>query len=329
MNAIQTKIMQMYEDFMKANKVQENQPLAFNVLTRDNGSTFTQEDCVFITKDGKQFMFGTQCVANIGEVLSLCAAVDFLPSDFFTSRVQYEDELAKYAKTPNDEAYYFPSTRFGFNIIDIISINAFPPQDEDKMIGSKEVVAGGVRYFAGQTDNGYVFKDFNAIEKKEGICYIAECAWDDTKDDFITLTPDNTFKMIYEGSVATYESAHNFVRDTLHSQFKAFATMANFDLYQKFIDKITDYILQEVDWCCFSTMLNDMDLDEELDIFLADEFVEFAKKRIKQDNDGTDIDDTLADRLFGFLGDTCYRHDDFSLTSWDDLLDKWENEPNY
>jgi hypothetical protein len=76
-------------------------------------------------------------------------------------------------------------------------------------------------------------------------------------------------------------------------------------------------------------MLNDMDLYEELDMFLADEFVEFAKKRIKQDNDGTDIDDTLADRLFGFLGDTCYRHDDFSLTSWDDLLDKWENEPNY
>jgi hypothetical protein len=328
MNAIQTKIMQMYENFMSSQHPQENQPLAFNVLTRDNGTTFIQEDCVFITKDGKQFMFGVHCVASIGELLSLCANVDFLPSDFNTDMI-YRSELSKYTTTPEDDEYYFPLNDFEFNIIDITSILAFPPQNEDKMIGSKEVVAGGVRYFAGQTDNGYVFKDFNAIEKKEGICYIAECAWDNTKDDFITLTPDNTFKMIDEGSVATYESAHNFVRDTLHSQFNAFATMANFDLYRKFIDKITDYILQEVDWCCFSTMLNDMDLYEELDMFLADEFVEFAKKRIKQDNDGTDIDDTLADRLFGFLGDTCYRHDDFSLTSWDDLLDKWENEPNY
>lgn len=328
MNAIQTKIMQMYENFMSSQHPQENQPLAFNVLTRDNGSTFIQEDCVFITKDGKQFMFGTQCVANIGELLSLCAAVDFLPADFNTDMI-YRSELSKYTTTPNDESYYFPSTRFGFNIIDITSINAFPPQDEDKMIGSKEVVAGGVRYFAGQTDNGYVFKDFNAIEKKEGICYIAECAWDDTKDDFITLTPDNTFKFIYEGSVVTYNSARSQVRNLLHSYFPAFTTLATFDLYQKFIEKITDYILQEVDWQCFSTMLNDMDLEEELDIFLADEFVEFAKKRIKQDNDDTDIDDTLADRLFGFLGENCYRNDDFSLTSWDDLLDKWENEPNY
>ena len=323
MNAIETKLLNLCQDWVDKNGRQL--PFAVNVLTINNFSGEIQEDCIFITKDGKPFLYGTNAVSSVGEMVSLLSNVDFLPSDFDTME-EYKHEIVKYMD--KDGEYYFRPNRFGFNIIDIIDIVPCTIQKEP-IIGKKQVVKGGVRYYADSTDNGYVFKDFNAIKKKEGICYIAECAWDDTKDEFITLTPDNTFEMIYNGSVVTYDSARNFVRDTISSNCPAFATLANFDLYQKFIDKITDYILQEVDWQCFSTMLNDMDLDEELDIFLADEFVEFAKKRIKQDNDDTDIDDTLADRLFGFLGENCYRNDDFSLTSWDDLLDKWEDEPNY
>ena len=316
----------MYENFMGSHKVQDGQPIAFNVLTRDNRSTFTQEDCVFITKGGKRFMFGTQCVANIGEVLSLCAAVDFLPSDFPNERSGYEDELARYAETPNDEAYYFPSTRFGFNIIDIFSINVFPPQDDEVIVGRKEVVEGGVRYYPESTDNGYCFKDFNAIKAKKGVCYIAECAWDGTKEDFVELTPDNTYKMIHEGGVETYDTGFNSVFDLVHGQFPAFATTANSKLWEKFVGKITDYVFEEVDWCCFSTFLNEMDLYEELNIFLADEFVEYTKKRIKQDDIDVEINDDFADELFDFLGEECYRNEDYSLTDWDALIDMWESQ---
>ena len=200
-----------------------------------------------------------------------------------------------------------------------------------EMIGTKENVKGGVKYTPGQTDQGYVFKDYDAIKKKEGICYIAECGFDDSKDDTLLLTPDNTWEHINAGAVVTYKSAFDYTKDYIRTLFPNFACYGNMNLFYEFVGKITDYILQEVDWQCFSTMLNEMDLEEELDYFLQDKFAEFAKKRFKEDGDDTECEDNedLFDKLSNYLGHYCYRNDDYSLTNWDRLIDRWENEPNH
>lgn len=204
-----------------------------------------------------------------------------------------------------------------------------------EMIGTKKIVEGGVKYTPDHTEQGYVFKDLNAIKKKEGICYIAECGFSDSEDGTLLLTPDNTWEHIDSGAVVTYESARQQVKDLAGDCFPKFRvanfTKQNNDLFYEFIGKITDYILQEVDWQCFSTMLDGMDLEEELDYFLQDKFAEFAKKRFEQDGDDTTYEDNedLFDKLTNYLGRYCYRNDDYSLTDWDSLIDRWETEPNY
>lgn len=321
---IETKLLNMYHEHVKLNG--EHYPTAVNVLVRHSNGVI-DNDCVFITKDGKPTMFGTQAVASISEVVALCSPIDFLPEEFMCME-EYCNEINKYIVTKEDEEYYFPNHRFAFTILDIKSFLILPIAEGENVLGRKEVVEGGIKYTPEQTDNGHVFKDYDAIEKREGVCYIAECGFDEGE---LVLTPDNTWEKIHNGSVVTYASAADEVRTLICAYYPEFATMANFDLLEGFVVKITDCILQEVDWQCFGTMLNELDTDEELSIFLADKFVEFAKERIKKDNDDTDISDDNAFRenLFGFLGDKCYMHDDFSLTSWDSLIDKWEDEPNY
>ena len=322
---IETKLLNMYHEYVKLNG--EHYPTAVNVLVRHANGAIDDRECVLITKDGKPTMYGTQVVADISEVAALCSPIDILPEEFGT-REEYEHEVELYKENEEDELYYFPNHRFGFTILDIRSFLKLPIVDEENVLGRKEVVEGGIKYTPEQTDQGYVFKDYDAIEKRKGICYIAECGFDEGD---LVLTPDNTWEEINKGAVVTYASAADKVRTLIRDYYPKFAIMAYFDLFEEFVTKITDYILQEVDWQCFGTMLNELDMDEDLSMFLADKFVEFAKKRIVKDKDDTDISDDNAFRenLFGFLGDECYMHEDFSLTDWDSLIDKWEDEPNY
>lgn len=204
-----------------------------------------------------------------------------------------------------------------------------------EMIGKKEIVEGGVLYTPDQTGQGYVFKDLNAIKNKKGVCYIAECGFEvddyDETNGTLLLTPDNTWEHINAGAVVTYDSAEQQVKDLMRSCFPKFCATASFEMYQEFAEKITDYILEEVDWQCFSTMLNEIDLEEELDYFLQDKLAEFAKARFEKDGDDTEFEDNedLFDKLANYLGHYCYRDDDYSLTDWDSLIDRWEDEPNY
>lgn len=204
----------------------------------------------------------------------------------------------------------------------------------ETMVGRKENVIGGIRYYGETSSNGQYYKDLNAIEMRKGICYIAEASFaHDTNEgeDFLLLTPDNTYKLIDMGGVETYESAFNQVRDYVLGKFPEYKHVNNIDTAWDFIYKITNYILDELDGQCLGTFLDQMDLYEEMKYFLEDEFVKFAKNRIIEDNDDTDIsdDNTLRKDLLAFLGDECYMDNDYLPTDWDSLLDKWENEPNY
>ena len=216
-------------------------------------------------------------------------------------------------------------------------------------IGSRKEILGGAVFSAGQTDNGYCYKSEKAIKERKGICYITEGAFGNDfllgEDEFIKLdeegnliiTLDTIHKLIAWGYVETWDSARECVKSHIENyEFGCFDTKvilnseAMWDLFEEFVDHITEAALDIVDWQGVDTYLNEMDIEEELDYFLAQKFVEFAKKRIAADGDDTDTEDKVfEENLFGFLGETCYRDKDFNLTDWDSLIDKWEDEPAY
>ena len=281
---------------------------------KDSGEICQRDIAISKHETTEDFWFDEDFLFNVNNVpqfLALLANLDFTMSEFDTEE-EWLEEIHKYEDEDKDD--YFHSGE-DFDVIDVIGKYFIEPdQFDEPMIGTKKVVEGGVKYTPDSTDNGYVFKDYNAIKNRKGVCYIAECGFDN--GDLI-LTPDNTWKEIEDGAVVTYESARQQVRDLVHSMFPKFAATANFDLYQGFIEKITDYILEEVDWCCFSTMLNEMDLDEELDYYLQDKFVEYMQANLPDEYE------EFRDRLFGYFGETCYRDDDYALTDWSALLTEW------
>ena len=297
---------------------------------KDSGEICQRDIAISKNETTEDFWYDEDFLFNVNDVphfLSLLANLDFI-NDEFSSESEWLQEIHKYEGEDKDD--YFHSGE-DFDVIDVIGKYFIEPdQFDEPMIGTKEVVEGGVLYTPDYTEQGYVFKDLNAIKKKEGICYIAESGFDDNEEGTLLLTPDNTWEHINSGAVVTYESATKQVKDFVNECFPKFRASDN-DLFHEFVEKITDYILQEVDWQCFSTMLNEMDLEEELDYFLQDKFAEFAKARFEKDGDDTEYEDNedLFDKLANYFGRYCYRDDDYSLTDWDSLIDRWEDEPNY
>lgn len=299
---------------------------------KDSGEICERDIAISKHETTEDFWFDEDFLFNVNNVpqfLSLLANLDFNMNEFDTEE-QWLEEIHKYEGDDKDD--YFHSGE-DFDIIDVIGKYFIEPdQFDEPIIGTKEVVEGGVLYTPDSTGQGYVFKDFNAIDKKEGICYIAESGFSDSKDGTLLLTPDNTWKHIHMGAVVTYDSALQQVKDLVRVYFPQFSISSNFVLYYEFVEKITDYILQEVDYQCFSTMLNEMDLQEELEYFLQEKFTEFAKKRLEKDGDDTTYksDNELFYKFADYFGgEYFYRNDDYSLTDWDSIIDRWENEPNY
>ena len=299
------------------------------VRWKEDGEICQRDIAISKHESTEDFWFDEDFLFNVKDVpqfLSLLANLDFVQNEF-DSEEEWLEEIHKYEGEDKDD--YFHSGE-DFDVIDVIGTYYIETdQFEKTMIGTKERVKGGTRYTSGHTNNGYVFKDFDEIRNKtNNVCYIAECEFD--YFDTVLISGRNIKKFIKLGGVSTYQSALQDTKYLVESLFPKFAECHK-DLFNEFAEKLTDYILQEIDWQCFSTMLDGIDIDEELDYFLQNNFVAFAKKRIVQDNDDTDISDDKAFRksLLGFLGEQCYRTKDYTLTDWDSLIDKWENEPNY
>ena len=294
---------------------------------KDSGEICQRDIAISKYKTTEDFWFDEDFLFNVNDVpqfLSLLANLDFVQNEFDTEE-EWLEEIRKYEGEDKDN--YFHS-REDFDVIDVIGKYFIEPdQFNEPIIGTKEVVEGGVKYTPDSTDQGYVFKDMNEVKNKtNNVCYIAECEFDNGN---LIINEENLPRLIELGGVCTYQSALKYTKEVIESYFPEFAKQS--DLFNEFAEKITDYILQEVDWCCFGTILNDMDLDKELDYFLQDKFAEFAKARFEKDGDDTEYEDNedLFDMLANYFGEYCYRNDDYSLTDWDSLIDRWENEPNY
>ena len=216
-------------------------------------------------------------------------------------------------------------------------------------IGSHKNTANGDVFSCGKTDNGYCYKSEKAIKERKGVCYIAEsafekCLWEYGKvhpeydEEGNLIVNENDINALIDcGCLETWDSARKQVEEIIeYNDYGCFdkRVLKNCkeirEMYKQFAEYIAECALYNVDWQCLGTYLNEIDIDEELDYFIKQRFVQFAKERIKADNDDTDVDYPVFEKnLFGFLGDDCFVDDEFNLTDWDSLIDKWEDEPNY
>lgn len=189
--------------------------------------------------------------------------------------------------------------------------------------GHTELVAGGVRYYGENNGCGDMYLNTQNIAKREGICYIAEVSFEqDTNEgeDFLLLTPDNTFHLIEMGGVVTYDSARFQVRDYVFGYFPTFRKYAPFQLVDKFINHITDAVFDMLEGYCYSTYLDQLDMYEELRIFLENEFVKFMADKLGKSED----DNEFRESLFDVLGDDCFASKNFVPTKWDKLVVKYQ-----
>lgn len=111
-------------------------------------------------------------------------------------------------------------------------------------IGYRVIENDTIEYFGGQTDNGECYKDLDAWENGTGVIYISEYGLQcDTLDD-----------------AWTRETWLEWVKDTLLKE-----EYENWN--DDFVEYLAEIILYECDWQDLSTLLNEIDIYEEISFF--------------------------------------------------------------
>lgn len=157
-------------------------------------------------------------------------------------------------------------------------------------VGYREVFHNGeVAYYSGHSNEGYIYKDEDAFNNKNGVCYIPECSFDDTDDnvDCVLATAENS----YDYS-AIRELVKNFI-----AQAEVQTTS------DEFIDYLTADTFESVDWECVETYLNEVDIQETFTEWLVEDVKKhLSKQSIKDRSHRPDKDQTFG-IVLGYIKD--------------------------
>lgn len=118
----------------------------------------------------------------------------------------------------------------------------------DVTIGYKIVEDGKpTRYFADQTSEGMCYKDLDAYNNNDDICYIPECEFD-----------GEGWSVEYrEGLGYTREEVIKIIEDEIDWNFE------DIPRCEAFATNIADYIVAEVKWKTIGVAVERVDFDEE------------------------------------------------------------------
>lgn len=118
----------------------------------------------------------------------------------------------------------------------------------DVTIGYKIVEDGKpTRYFADQTSEGMCYKDLDAYNNNDDICYIPECEFD-----------GEGWSVEYrDGLGYTREEVIKIIEDEIDWNFE------DIPRCEAFATNIADYIVAEVDWETIGVAVERVDFDEE------------------------------------------------------------------
>jgi glutathionylspermidine synthase len=126
-------------------------------------------------------------------------------------------------------------------------------------------------YVAGNTINGYCYKDYDAFyNKPDEVCYIAECVFDETLyKDYVN---DNKERLIAEGGVSTYNSIKQELKDSFkfeeyyyeyQKDGKIYTILSNkFD--EEMIDIFINDIFDNIDWQTSQSYISETDWTESI-----------------------------------------------------------------
>ena len=107
------------------------------------------------------------------------------------------------------------------------------------------------KFFGGQTEQGFVFKDmeaFNDPKRRDDICYISEGGFEDRE----ALTEAQARAEIEKGGADTHNSLFNAIKDDLEREY------GRHKITNEFVERICAYVIQEVDWQCTQTFYNEI-----------------------------------------------------------------------
>ena len=123
-------------------------------------------------------------------------------------------------------------------------------------------------YVAGNTINGYCYKDYDAFyNKPDEVCYIAECVFDETLyKDYVN---DNKERLIAEGGVSTYNSIKQELKDSFKFEEYYYEYQKSKNVEEK-IERV--YSLDET---IINATMNNSDV---LGAFIKDESINMEEK---------------------------------------------------
>lgn len=118
----------------------------------------------------------------------------------------------------------------------------------------EEYPNGDIYYYGGETAQGVVYKDMDAWASGEGVCYINELAFD---EDINELSSDENW---------CYKNYQGNTRDEIIADMAEYLPSCDV----KFIEQCAEYVLQTCDWECLTTMMIDVDWDEDIKDLLTE-----------------------------------------------------------
>ena len=127
---------------------------------------------------------------------------------------------------------------------------------------------GTIEYIGGQTDNGICYKDISAWENGNGIIYISEYELEDLENG------------INHTDLWTRDTWLAWVEEHLKGN----------DLYYKngCAEFIASIVLEDCDWQCLSTLLEEIDIEETIKWYLFHECVKYCNEHFDRDTYNVD-----------------------------------------
>ena len=115
-----------------------------------------------------------------------------------------------------------------------------------------------IQYIGEQTDNCMCYKDISAWENGNGVIYISECELEDLENGK------------NHSDLWTRETWLAWVEEHLKGN----------DLYHEngCAEYIASIVLQDCDWQCLSTLLEEIDIEEDIKCYLFDECIKYCRE---------------------------------------------------
>ncbi len=125
------------------------------------------------------------------------------------------------------------------------------------MVGKKS----NGKYYGEHYGEGVIFKDKDAfLNRKDEICYVAEAGFDSGADETNwVLTEAEARAEVEKGGAETYNSMFDFTKQALIDEFGADR------ITDEFVAYVCEAIFDELEWTCYSTLLEDTEFTEDLE----------------------------------------------------------------